>query len=65
VAYARRAVVEKAARDVDWAGEKLRTELIRLAVGRLRATSIVKGFVDAIVMLARGVEGWFILRVVL
>lgn len=65
VAYARRAVVEKAAIGVNWPGVKLRAAPARLAVGRIRATSIVKGFVDAIVVLARGVEGWSISRVVL
>ena len=32
-------------------GVKVRTELESLAVGRLRATSMVKGFADAIVVL--------------
>jgi len=43
---ARRPVVEKAAREFE-EGVKVRAVLDSLAVGRLRATSIVKGFADA------------------
>lgn len=43
---ARRVVVEKAARALE-VGVKVRAALESLAVGRLRATSIVKGFADA------------------
>jgi hypothetical protein len=47
---ARRPVVENAAKELV-AGVKGRTELESQAVGRLRATSMVKGFADAIVWL--------------
>ena len=45
-----RPLVEKAARELV-AGAKVRTEFDRLAVGRLRTTSIVKGFTDAMMSL--------------
>ena len=47
---ARKPVVENAAKALV-EGVKGRTELESLAVGRLRATSMVKGFADAIVWL--------------
>jgi hypothetical protein len=47
---ARRLLVENVAR-APVAGAKVRTEFASLAVGRLRTTSIVRGFVDAIVWL--------------
>jgi hypothetical protein len=47
---ARKAVVENAAAEFV-TGVKVRTALENLAVGWLRATSIVKGFADAIVWL--------------
>jgi len=50
VAYARRVVVENAARGIE-VGVKGRTELDSLAAGRLLATSIVKGFADAMIWL--------------
>ena len=52
---ARRPVVENAVRALT-EGVKGRTALESLAVGRLRATSIVKGFADAIVrsLVAKG-----------
>jgi hypothetical protein len=50
VAYARRVLVENAARGIE-EGATGRTACKSLAVGRLRATSIVKGFADAIVWL--------------
>lgn len=43
---ARRPVVEKAARELE-VGVKVRAVLEKVAVGRLRATSIFKGFADA------------------
>jgi hypothetical protein len=62
---ARRPVVENGAKEFV-AGVKGRTELESLAVGRLRATSMVKGFADAIVwVLAANVveEGRLVYRV--
>ena len=50
MAYARRVVVENTARGLV-VGVKGRTALESLTVGRLRATSIVKGFVDAMMWL--------------
>ena len=50
VAYARRVLVENAASGLEEHANG-RTALESLAVGRLRATSIVKGFADAIVWL--------------
>jgi hypothetical protein len=47
---ARRPVVENAAKELV-NGVKGRIELESLVVGRLRATSMVKGFADAIVWL--------------
>jgi hypothetical protein len=64
VAYARRVLVENAARELE-GGANVRTALESLAVGRRRATSIVKGFADAIVwfLVAKwlkrgGIEVW-------
>lgn len=45
---ARRLVVEKAARELVVGANGL-TEFASLAVGRLRATSMVKGFADAMI----------------
>ena len=50
VAYARRVVGENTARGLV-VGVKGRTALESLAVGRLRAMSIVKGFADAMMWL--------------
>jgi hypothetical protein len=50
VAYARKPVDVSAASGL-FADVRCRNELESLAVGRLRATSIVKGFADAIVWL--------------
>jgi hypothetical protein len=50
VAYPRTLLTERAASGLV-AGVMGRKELDSLAVGRLRATSMVKGFVDAIVWL--------------
>lgn len=50
VAYARRVLVEKAGKGLEETARG-RTALESLAAGRLRATSIVKGFADAIVWL--------------
>jgi hypothetical protein len=50
VAYVRRVLVEKAGKGLEEAARR-RTALESLATGRLRATSIVKGFADAIVWL--------------
>lgn len=47
---ARRLLVEKAASELV-VGAKGRTELVSLAAGRLRATSIVKGFAGAMIWL--------------
>ncbi len=47
VAYARSVVVENAARG-EVVGVNVRMDEASLAVGRLRATSMVKGFADAI-----------------
>lgn len=48
MAYARRGAVGKAGMEL-WEGRNARALPSRLAVGRLRAISIVKGFADAIV----------------
>jgi hypothetical protein len=50
VAYVRRVLVEKAGKGLEEAARG-RTALESLVAGRLRATSIVKGFADAIVWL--------------
>jgi hypothetical protein len=50
VAYVRRVLVEQAGKGLEEAARG-RTALESLAAGRLRATSIVKGFADAIVWL--------------
>lgn len=49
VAYARKILVENAARGLE--GASGRTAFESLTVGRFRATSIVKGFADAMVKL--------------
>jgi len=57
VAYPRRVVVENTARGLV-VGVKGRTELESLTVGRLRATSIVKGFADAMMWLLVAIFLW-------
>jgi hypothetical protein len=47
-------LVENAARGLVVEGVKMCVELEKLAVGRLRATSIAKGFVEAIILVVRG-----------
>jgi hypothetical protein len=61
VAYCRE-LVEKAARARDCEALRVRAAPNKLALVRLRATSIIKGFVLAIVSIARGgraLEWWF------